>query len=90
MSDNCSSLCCHPFSALINDCRSLIHSFEEARLLHTYCEANFCADFLAKEGWKALNSYVELFSRPSIIVSQLMADIWGVSFPHACNIQLLL
>ena len=47
---------------------------------------SYCADLLAKEGSKALNSYVELFSPPSIIVSQLMEDIWGVSFPRACNV----
>jgi hypothetical protein len=81
-----SDLCSHPFSVVIIDCRSLIHSFEEAWLLHTHYEGNFCADLLAKEGSKALISYAELFSRPSIIVSQLMADIWGVSFPHAYNI----
>jgi ribonuclease HI len=56
MSDNNTSLCYHPLSALISDCRSLIHSFEEARLLHTYREGNFCADLLVKEGTKTLNS----------------------------------
>ncbi len=80
MSDNNTFLCYHPLSALINDCRSLIHSFEEARLLHTYCEGNFCADLLAREGTKTANSYVEYFSPPSFIVNQLMANMWGVSF----------
>ena len=81
LSDNYTSICCHPLSALIIDCMSLIHSFEEARILHTHHEENFCADLLAKEGSKTLNSYVKLFSPPSIIVSQLMADIWGGFLP---------
>ena len=48
--DNYSSICCHPLSTLIIDCRSLIHSFEEARLLHTYREGNFCVDIWQKRG----------------------------------------
>jgi ATP/ADP translocase len=87
--DNHIDICSHPFSALIIVCRSLIHPFKEAQLLHTHHEGNFCADLLAKEGSRATSAYVELFSPPSIIVSQLMADIWGVSFPHPCNISLL-
>uniref|UniRef100_A0A2N9FCR0 RNase H type-1 domain-containing protein n=1 Tax=Fagus sylvatica TaxID=28930 RepID=A0A2N9FCR0_FAGSY len=86
MSDNNTSLCYHPLSALIIDCRSLIHSFEEARLCHIYREGNFCTDNLAKGGTKTLNSYVEYFSPPSFVVNQLLADTWGVSFPRACNI----
>ena len=83
--DNHIDICSHPLSALITDCRSLIHSFEEAGLLHTHREGNFCADILAKEGSRTTSTYIELFS-PPIIVSQLMADIWGVSFPRTCNI----
>ena len=64
MADSNTSLCYHPLSALIIDCRSLIHSFEEALLCHTYYEGNFCADILAKEGTKTLNSYVEYTSLP--------------------------
>uniref|UniRef100_A0A2N9FRC0 RNase H type-1 domain-containing protein n=1 Tax=Fagus sylvatica TaxID=28930 RepID=A0A2N9FRC0_FAGSY len=37
----------HPYSALINDCRYLILSFEVASLHHAYWESNFCADLLA-------------------------------------------
>ena len=33
LSDNYTSICCHPLTTLIIDCMSLIHSFEEDRLL---------------------------------------------------------
>ena len=70
----------HPYSALINDCKSLIQSFEEATLQHAHCESNFCADLLVKEGIKLLVSFSIVVSPPHFVVSQLLTDIWGVSY----------
>ena len=72
----------HPYSALINDCRYLIQAFEEARLQHVHRESNFSADLLAKEGNKIIGSYVSFNSPPLFVVSQLLADILGVAYPH--------
>jgi hypothetical protein len=71
----------HPYSALINDCRSLNQYFEEARFQHAHRESNFCVDLLAKEGIKLFVPFSIFVSPPHFIVSQLLADIWGVLYP---------
>ncbi len=71
----------HPYSALINDCRYLILSFNEVKIQHAHYESNFCADLLAKEGNKILDSYVIFVFPPHFVVSQLLADTWGVVYP---------
>uniref|UniRef100_A0A2N9FQ21 Reverse transcriptase domain-containing protein n=1 Tax=Fagus sylvatica TaxID=28930 RepID=A0A2N9FQ21_FAGSY len=53
----------HPYSALINDCRFLIQSFEEATIQHAHRESNFCADLLAKEGHNLVEPFY-VFSYP--------------------------
>jgi len=35
---------------IIDDCRQLISQIPQVRIGHCYCEANSCADFLAKMG----------------------------------------
>jgi ribonuclease HI len=72
----------HPYSALINDCRYLILSFEEAFVQHAHRESNFCADILAKEGRNLLTPFSLYISPPTFVVSQLLADIRGVSYPR--------
>jgi hypothetical protein len=72
----------HPYSALINDCRYLILSFEAASLHHMHQESNFCADLLAKEGNKLLDSFSIYVFPPHFVVSQLLANIWRVSYPR--------
>ena len=51
----------HPYSAIIINCRSLLHHFDEARVKHAHCEANHCANLLAKEGF---NAPIGLFVHP--------------------------
>ena len=72
----------HPYSALINDCRYLILSFEEAFVQHAHLESNFCADILAKEGHNLLTPFFLYIFPPAFVVSQLLVDIWGVSYPR--------
>jgi hypothetical protein len=82
LSENNLMLETHPYSALIYDCRYMIQSFEETILHHIHREGNFCADLLSK----ATNIYdpvfYEFIAPPSFVVSQLLADIWGVSYPR--------
>ncbi len=56
-----------------------------ATIQHAHCENNFCADLLAKEGYN-LAELFSLFSFPPHFavsqLSQLLADIWEVSYPH--------
>ena len=71
----------HPYNALINDCRSLIQDFEEAKLQQTHRESNFCANLLAKEGIKLFVLFSIFVSPSHFVVSQLLADIWGGLIP---------
>ncbi len=72
----------NPYSVLINDYRYLILSFKAASLHHTHRESNFCADLLAKEGNKLLDSFSIYVFPPHFVVSQLLVDIWGISYPR--------
>jgi hypothetical protein len=86
LSENNLILETHPYSALIHDCRYMIQSFEEAILHHIHREGNFCADLLSKARCISDPVFSEFISPPSFVVSQLLADIWGVSYPVLCNL----
>lgn len=78
---NSTSLSHHPYGALIADCRSLIQEFDEANLQHMFREGNATADLLAKAGNSLLCPFA-LFDQPHIfVVSQILADCWGVKYP---------
>jgi ribonuclease HI len=74
----------HPYSALIDDCRCLLHTFERVVIQHAHRESNFCMDLLAKEGNNLLDScaIVIYASPPSFVVSHLLADSLGASYPR--------
>jgi ribonuclease HI len=81
LTDNTLILDSHPYSALIHDCRYMIQSFEEASLHHIHREGNFCADILSQARCITDPVFTEFISPPPFVVSQLLADIWGVSYP---------
>uniref|UniRef100_A0A2N9HWM1 Reverse transcriptase domain-containing protein n=1 Tax=Fagus sylvatica TaxID=28930 RepID=A0A2N9HWM1_FAGSY len=74
----------HPYSALIDDCRCLLQTFERVVIQHAHRESNFCTDLLAKEGNNLLDScaIVIYASPPSFVVSHLLADSLGASYPR--------
>jgi hypothetical protein len=82
LTDNIQILDTHPYSALIHDCRYMIQSFEEAILQHIHREGNFCAYLLSKARCISEPVFSKFTSPPSFVVSQLLADIWGVSYPR--------
>ena len=82
LSDNNLILDSHPYSALIHDCRYLIQSFEEAILQHVHREGNFYADLLSKARSTCDHVFSEFISPPSFVVSQLLTDIWSISYPR--------
>ena len=55
-------------------------SFEEAFVQHAHRDSNFYADILAKEGHNLLTPFSLYISSPAFVVSQLLTDIWGVSY----------
>lgn len=75
----------HPYINLINDCRSILQSFEVAHIDHTHRKGNHCADILAKVGLNNSNALVLHSCPPSCILYQLLADAWGVVYPRLCN-----
>ena len=50
-----------------------------------YSEGNQCANPLAKEEYSSSDSLV-LYSHPSCIMYQLLANAWGVSYSRLCNL----
>jgi ribonuclease HI len=72
----------HPYSALIFDCRCLMHSFEEAHLRHVHRERNCSADLLSKTRNFSSDVFSEFVSPPPFVVIQLLADSWGVLYPR--------
>ena len=60
----------------------MIQNFEEVVLQHTYREGNSTADLLAKAGMDILPSFSLFDSPPSFVLSQYMADIWGIQYPR--------
>ncbi|KAK7848077.1 putative ribonuclease h protein [Quercus suber] len=47
---SCNSRSNGDFSGLVDDCRDLLLQLPQAKVVHCYREANFCADALAKLG----------------------------------------
>jgi hypothetical protein len=45
----------HPYSALINNCKCLILSFEETILHHVHHKSNFCTNLLANDRSRGIN-----------------------------------
>jgi hypothetical protein len=74
----------HPYNALIDNCKCLLQTFERVVIQHAHHESNFCADLLAKEGNNLSDScaIVIYVSPPSFVVSHLLADSLGASYPR--------
>ena len=47
---------------------------------HTYCDENYCADLLAKEGYSCNDNFALYLQPPSYILYQLLVDAWGVAY----------
>jgi hypothetical protein len=75
----------HTYNVLIHDCRSLLQLFDETLLQHVHREENFCADNLAKARASSLEPFVFLLNPPSFVLSQLLANSCGVTYPRLCN-----
>ena len=74
----------HSYSALINDYRYLLLSFEVATIHHGHRESNYCADLLAEV--HRLLEQIVYFVFPPPFVESLLADSLGVSYHRCCNI----
>ena len=64
----------HPYSVLLDDCRTMIQHFEEAQLQHVVREGNHCADLLAKARNTSLLSFMYFRTPSSFVVRALLSD----------------
>ena len=76
-------------SHLFEDCRQLANRIPHLHILHIYCEANKCADRLAKLGLHQSLDFVIHSSPPVDIIASFEADCQGLfvnkSCPVSCN-----
>lgn len=64
----------HPLVAVIQSVRDIMAMDWIVRIMHTFREGNFCADFLAKLGVNQEEPMVVLESLQSVIRGLLLAD----------------
>lgn len=74
----------HPLVAVIQSVRDIMAMDWIVRIMHTFREGNFCADFLAKLGVNQEEPMVVLESLQSVIRGLLLADRMRVM----CNLEL--
>ena len=69
------------FLPLLNDCRSLLRSFHQVSVSHTFREANRCADALARRGCSLQEDFVIFDFPPSVeIESYVTTDANGMYY----------
>ena len=59
---------------LLTDCRNLLKEIPNKRVVHAFCEANQCADALAKLGSQSLYSFAVFCNPPHVVESILSFD----------------
>ena len=59
---------------LLTDYRNLLKKISNKRMIHTYCEANQCADALTKLGAQSLANFVVLCNPPLVVEPILTWD----------------
>ncbi|KAJ6416826.1 hypothetical protein OIU84_002664 [Salix udensis] len=72
----------HKYRALIFEIRELLRRDWTVRIAHTFREANFCADFMAKFATSCDNGLMIWDEPPQGLQQLLLADIMGISFPR--------
>ena len=69
------------FLPLLNDSRSILSSFHQVRVGHTFREANRCADALARIGCSLKEDFVDFDNPPSVeIESYVTTDANGMYY----------
>ena len=59
---------------LLTDCRNLLKEFPNKRVIHAFCEANQCADALAKLGSQSLYNFAVFCNPPPVVEAILTFD----------------
>ena len=69
---------------LICDCRKLLDQEWEVHMQHVYCEANGCADDLAKRGTYQQNLMTMYGECPTFVNVSYVRDLFGLGEPWLC------
>ncbi|KAL0006019.1 hypothetical protein SO802_013580 [Lithocarpus litseifolius] len=59
---------------LLSDCRKLLDAIPFKRVVHTFREANQCADMLARFGGSSISNFVVFMYPPPVVAGLLLAD----------------
>lgn len=70
---NNSSCTNHFILPIVDDCRQLISQLAQVQIGHCYCEANACADFLARKGALQASSFI-LYQDPPVDLLELISS----------------
>jgi hypothetical protein len=70
----------HKYRALTFEIRELLSRDWTVRIEHTFREANFCADFMAKFATSCDNGLMIWDEPPQGLQQLLLANIMGISF----------
>ena len=71
-------------SPILDDCRQLVTQFHWIRFKHCYCEANRCADALARRGVEQDIDFLSFLSPLEDILNVFMEDFSGMHFNRHC------
>ena len=71
MNNNKANLLMEP---LLSYCRRLLAAIPNKRVVHTFCEANQCADTLVRFGGSSISNFVVFLSPPPVVADLLLAD----------------
>ena len=71
MNNNKANLLMEP---LLSDCRRLLVAIPNKRVVHTFREANQCADTLARFGGRSISNFVVFLCPPLMVADLLFAD----------------
>ncbi|OMO68562.1 reverse transcriptase [Corchorus capsularis] len=72
-----------PMFQVIHRCRELLQRDWQCFLVHTYREANMCADFLVSWAYQGSFDVTILDHPPGVLHHFIEEDIWGMSRPRA-------
>ena len=59
---------------LLSDHRKLLAAISKKKIVHTFREANQCADILARFGGSSISNFVVIFNPQPVVTDILLAD----------------
>ena len=73
------------FSSLLEDYRKLIYEIPQVQIKHCYCEANRCADLMARKGTVQDQSFLVFESPLEDMIGIVKSDLTGASVARRCS-----